>query len=608
MDSASSIKSRFTSIELTLSALGTAAFENTSAFATQANLDIVEGQAQSYTDVLRSDIAASTGANLVGYGITTVKETLDDITSQLSNTINVIGNGTTDQSLELSTALNSGFAVILRGNILVNQPVTSTSITNIVFSEGATITYTGPAGSTHVLLFRPTNALIVTGKLTIDCDNKAGIAFSCRAMPTAKFIKVEGVEAIDCFQSAPSNLGAHGIQIVNNDTGQPDFISVTGCVVNGVSRSTGDAPGAACSGIVACDGITTVVFGNKVTGVSTGNGTISADGIVVFSDLVGNTYQRSNSLIKSNTITDCAGRLVKLQTRGKAVVEDNIFEITNIALITQWRGIDSQVADADIRNNKLHFTGAWSGGIDMSVIQVVTSGFSDFTGQSSIHNVHDNSINVGAIATRITAGRVFMAILTGLETAAATATVDLYNNWVTFEGGIDSTTKACNIAFSVYVPDTWAAGATAAVKIRDNQVSAVNFMERLGGAANTDLTGKLALLQISNNILLSPDSIPVLPWESGDRRTSNLLVYGNAVGRRGGEVVAPFDFSQLKPGCEFVIGGGASSGYTNNPSSYTFSEVRHSGAFIQVDVGPVLYKSSYAPAPGSAITWSAYTL
>jgi hypothetical protein len=607
VDSPSELDSRLDSVELVVASLGTAAFENVAYFATQAELDVVEANAQAYTDVLRQALAGPDGPQLIGYGSRTVKEVLDSATAQLANVVYVIGSGS-DQAAELSSALNSGNSVVLKGAIQLASPVTSDAAVNIVHSEGATITYTGAAGSTHVLMFRPTSALIVTGKLTIDCDNKAGIAFSCRAMPTAKFIKVEGVEAIDCFQAAPSNLGAHGIQIVNNDTGQPYFISVTGCEVSGVSRSTGDDPGSVCSGITVVDGLTTIVTGNRVSNVLTGNGTVDADGIKVFSDMVGSSYQRSNSLIKSNTISDCAGRFVKLQTRGKAVVEDNLLHISNIALIASWRGIDSQIADTDIRSNKINFTGAWSGGADMSVIMVQVGAAVDFTGQASNHAVHDNVINVGATATRITAGRAFMALLTRLETAAATASVDMYNNQITFEGGLNSATKACNIAFSVYVPDTWAAGATASVKIRNNQVSATNFLERLGGGANTNLTGKLTLLQISNNVLLSPDVIPVLPWVSGDRFTSDLLVYGNSVGRRGGEVVTPFDFSHLKPGCEFVIGGGASSGYINNPTSYTFSEVRHSGAFIQVDRGPTLYKSGFAPEPGAAITWSIYNL
>lgn len=562
---------------------------------------------------LRQDLANSTdpakGAGLVGYAGGTVSGVLATIATQLANAVYVVGDGT-DQSAELSAALNSGNAVILKGDILLGSPVVSLAAFNVVTSEGASITYTGSVGSSGVLQFRPSVGLVVVGQLSIDCDNRAGYGLSCRPPSDGvRLVKIDGVSVSNCFAAAPSNSGAYGILVGVNGPGQIKFIAITNCEVIGVSRSLGDGVGGTCAGIAATDGITTVIVGNKISGISLGNGSVNADGIVVFSELVGSSYLPSNSLIQSNTITDCAGRMVKLQTRGKAVVEDNLMEVSNIALIPSWRGIDSQVADADIRHNKLTFTGAWSGGVDLSVFQVVPL-VADFTGQASNSKIHDNIVNVRATATRIASGRVFMAAFTFLATNAATATADIYNNQVTFEGGLNSDTPACKIAFSVYVPDVWAPGATAAVKIRNNQVSAMAFMESLGGGGtlNTDITGKLALLQISNNTLLSANSIPVFPWSSGDRYTSDLLVYGNAVGRRGGEVVAPFDFSRIKPGCEFVIAGGASSGYTNNPSSYTYSEVRHSGAFIQVDRGSTLYKSLFAPAPGATLTWTVYQL
>lgn len=67
--SVTTLDSRLDAVELTLSSLGSAAFEDVSAFATQVELDVVEGQAQGYTDSLRSDIASTIptkGSSLVG--------------------------------------------------------------------------------------------------------------------------------------------------------------------------------------------------------------------------------------------------------------------------------------------------------------------------------------------------------------------------------------------------------------------------------------------------------------------------------------------------------------------------------------------------------------
>lgn len=71
VDSPIELDTRLDSIEVTVASLGTAAFEDISAFATQAALDVIEGQAQAYTDVLRSDLANSVnpalGAGLSGF-------------------------------------------------------------------------------------------------------------------------------------------------------------------------------------------------------------------------------------------------------------------------------------------------------------------------------------------------------------------------------------------------------------------------------------------------------------------------------------------------------------------------------------------------------------
>ena len=79
IDSISSLDSRLEAVEMTISQLGSAAFEDVEAFATSAELDIVEGQAQAYTDTLRQDIESSGGAGVVGYGGTTVENTLDTL-------------------------------------------------------------------------------------------------------------------------------------------------------------------------------------------------------------------------------------------------------------------------------------------------------------------------------------------------------------------------------------------------------------------------------------------------------------------------------------------------------------------------------------------------
>jgi hypothetical protein len=61
IDSISSLDSRLEAVELTISQLGSAAFESADSFASQAELDVVEAQSQTYTDTLRQDITDDGG-------------------------------------------------------------------------------------------------------------------------------------------------------------------------------------------------------------------------------------------------------------------------------------------------------------------------------------------------------------------------------------------------------------------------------------------------------------------------------------------------------------------------------------------------------------------
>lgn len=66
VESTATLSEQLGQIEVVLSGLGSAAFEDSDHFATQANLDVFSAQANNYTDVLRSDLASPEGVNLVG--------------------------------------------------------------------------------------------------------------------------------------------------------------------------------------------------------------------------------------------------------------------------------------------------------------------------------------------------------------------------------------------------------------------------------------------------------------------------------------------------------------------------------------------------------------
>ena len=76
-------------IELTLSSLGSAAFEDASSFATAAQLDVVQANSSNYTDQLRSDISSleigDDGSALVGYIVDDLQATARNIHNKLKD-------------------------------------------------------------------------------------------------------------------------------------------------------------------------------------------------------------------------------------------------------------------------------------------------------------------------------------------------------------------------------------------------------------------------------------------------------------------------------------------------------------------------------------------
>lgn len=141
IDSPASLDTRLDAVELTLPTLGSAAFEDVEFFATQAELDIVEGQAQAYTDTLRQDLANATdpakGAALVGYKNRTISDKLDERSSVLD--FGATGDGVTDDTPAFITASGEIAQVdIPSGEYYLSVDVTGN------FNIKTGVTFTGP--------------------------------------------------------------------------------------------------------------------------------------------------------------------------------------------------------------------------------------------------------------------------------------------------------------------------------------------------------------------------------------------------------------------------------------------------------------------------------
>ena len=155
IDSPAQLDTRLDAVELTVASLGTAAFENIEFFSTQAELDIVEADAQAYTDTLRSDLSGTAdplkNAGQIGfnpalaYGVGTVGKALKEVAPIIPyiESFGAVGDGIADDTgafalaaVELAVQLNPGktYRLTAPTNITSNNGFT-------LYGNGAKIVY-----------------------------------------------------------------------------------------------------------------------------------------------------------------------------------------------------------------------------------------------------------------------------------------------------------------------------------------------------------------------------------------------------------------------------------------------------------------------------------
>lgn len=141
IESTTSLDIRLDSITLTVESLGTAAFEDVSAFATQAALDVVDGQSQAYTDNLRDDLSSPTGASLVSFKQAGIGAVARPVEEKLRDLINIedfgaVGDGVTDCTSAIISAIAHAYSlgggtVHIPSGVFMTDPISLQGFSNV---------------------------------------------------------------------------------------------------------------------------------------------------------------------------------------------------------------------------------------------------------------------------------------------------------------------------------------------------------------------------------------------------------------------------------------------------------------------------------------------
>lgn len=201
------------SIQVTLSSLGTAAFQPSEYFASQAALDVSSSQANAYTDTkvstLRSDLAntidISKGVALLGYKNRSVSAKFSDYINVKD--LGAVGDGSTDDSLAFNNAVIAAQATnksvyFPSGDYLLNTPST---LTNRIFLVGD-------------------GSVTITGNITYNCQTFPASADGTRSLlPTDPFFSAEGINFKSTNTSyALTVIAQYGVKFI-------DTAEIIGC-------------------------------------------------------------------------------------------------------------------------------------------------------------------------------------------------------------------------------------------------------------------------------------------------------------------------------------------------------------------------------------------
>lgn len=519
------------------------------------------------------------------------------------------GDGVTDDTAAINAALaylesvGGGtlyfpFGTYYITDSIENQTNPSASISLQLIGEAATVINCNPtvySNGAISLIYNALNTVLVQN-LTVQCNSKTARGITIQSTGDAIDVAIVSncqIYDVNAVNNAGVTSNVHAIGIYS--TGWGYNASVTDCVAYNVTRAK---TALACQGIVVSGMQNSLVSNNSVYNVRhsgiAGDKT-DADGIVVFSQSTAGNYQKSSATIINNSIRQCEGRFVKLQTNGSSVVENNLMSNSgSIELIDNFTGVDSQTGDSTIANNTVEIGTGWTGGVSAKLfaLQSPTLTNQDYANEGFFQRLLNNNVEVRKTIPYFCVPEMPVAGVT------ANFYVEIANNTCNFPTTLNTATQT-DIACSAFVyvgsgPSVANTNGQVVWKIYGNTAFTYNFIRF--DYTQADYTNKWYFYVYDNfkpSIGYSREIFyngPTSPY------TSTCMIRDNQMGSVNGYMTWPIDFSKVFDGTDFYSG---TQTMTSVPVAYTNSRCYKKGGMWGVQRSNQWYIS------GDASSWTA---
>ena len=518
-----------------------------------------------------------------------------------------LGNGSNDDRQEIQAAID---AAIAAGGGTVYFPKGTYKITGyvgkntsapqatsiILLGEAGTILSSEPTSySAYGIFFQGSNwDTLGVENIYVEGNNK-----------TATLIRLTPTDAEKIFINLCEARNANAPNLPNVTTSPTGITisgakvsSVTDCIVENVSRDA-LAPGGnplACSGINITDSDNAFIQNCYIKNITHNNqGLQDADGIKVFSTNVGGVRPRQEALVQGNTIIDCDGRFIKLQTNGSAVVTGNLCRLDSaMTLINNWKGVDSQSANGTITYNTFYIGDTWTGGGSANLFSSQTPNAAGVT--EPWEGFQQRWENNTAFVKKPMP--YFFIGSTPAANVNAITSLTVKNNIALSDSSLVTTAQSNTAAFSNFwylsngtsVADTtgqWV------VDVSGNKVHTYNFFRF--AFTQGDYTNKWFFYVYDNFKPSLGYNRDIFYDGANTPYTSTCMIRDNHIGSSGGSMSWPVDLSKVFEGSDWRRGGQA---LANVPSSTTYSRFYRKGGMWGIQKSNALYTS------GDAVNWT----